>query len=221
MKKGFSICDLENVFLEDRNDKGVLIAITGFDGSGKTTQIEAISNEFKKQNREVLLTAQPTAWFRQQSINRNFLINGGNEVQARILALMSAADRLRHVYDVIIPALDEGKVVICDRYIYTTFGLFIHRGIKSSFISEINKGIPKPDYAFYLNVPPEVLKQRLINRDKGCLKHEEQEIDRIASITSAYENMYPHLININGNQEIHQVTRDIMKYIFGTDSHCI
>lgn len=136
-------------------------------------------------------------------------------------ALMSAADRIRHVHDVVIPALNEGKVVICDRYIYTTFGLFIHRGIESTFISEINKGLPRPDYAFYLNVPPKVLKQWLMKRDKGCLKYEEQEIDRIASITSVYEKMHPQLININGNQEIHQVTYDIIKHLFGVGSHGI
>lgn len=214
MKIDFKISDLENVFLKKRNDRGILIAVAGFDGSGKTTQIEAIANEYRKRSRDVLITAQPTGWFRQQPNNRFFMANGGNEMDARILALMSAADRLKHVYDVIIPALNEGKVVICDRYIYTTFGLFIHRGIPSSFISEINKGLPKPDYAFYLNVPPEVLRKRLINRDRGCLKYEEQEIDRIASIIGAYEMMYPLLININGNQEIHQVTCEIMKHLF-------
>lgn len=210
----FRISDLNSVFLKERNDTGLLIVIAGFDGSGKTTQIEAIANEYRKRSRKVLVTAQPTEWFRKQPINRHFMANSGTEMHARILALMSAADRLRHVHEVIIPALNEGKVVICDRYIYTTFGLFIHRGIESSFISEINKGLPKPDYAFYLNVPPEVLMQRLIKRDNGCLKYEEQEIDRIVSITSAYKKMSPQLINIDGNQEIYQVTWDIMKYLF-------
>jgi len=205
---------LENVFLKERKDAGILIAIAGFDGSGKTTQIEAIANEYRKRSRVVLVTAQPTQWFRQQPINRNYLENGGNEKQARILALMSAADRLKHVYDIILPALERGEVVICDRYIYTTFGLFIHRGVESSFISEINKGLPKPDYAFFLDVPPEVLRQRLMIRDKGHLKYEEQDLDRIMSISSTYDMMQPLIIKIDGNREIDQVTHDIKRYLF-------
>lgn len=214
MKKEFTISDLENVFLEKRHDRGVLIAIAGFDGSGKTTQIEAIANEYTRRGRTVMITAQPTVWFRQQPSNRKYLNNGGTTDEARILALMSAADRLSHIKDVIMPALAEGKVVICDRYIYTTFGLFIHRGVESSFISEINKGLPRPDYAFYLQVSPEVLKNRLIERDKGKLKFEEQEIERIRSITSTYEKMSPQLICINGNQGIKEVTNEIMRYLF-------
>lgn len=213
MKKDFCVTDLEQVFLKERNDPGILITVIGFDGSGKTTQIEALANEYKKRKKEVLLTVQPTDWFRNQPINRHFLEHGGSEIRARILSLMSAADRINHVHEVILPALNEGKVVICDRYVYAAFGVFIHRGVDSKFISDINRGLPKPDYAFYLNVSPEVLIQRLNHRDKGTLKYEEREIDRIISITRTYEQMGPQLINIDGNQEVDQVANSIMQHI--------
>ena len=213
MKNNFYATDLEQVFSHNRQDAGTLISVIGFDGSGKTTQIEAIANEYRKHNKDVLITVQPTDWFRNQSINRHFLEHGGSEVQARILALMSAADRINHVHEVILPALNEGRVIICDRYVYAAFGVFVHRGVESKFISDINKGVPRPDYAFYLNVSPEILIKRLNSRDKGMLKYEERDEERIVSITNTYEKMGSQLIRIDGNQEIEQVTNSILKYI--------
>ncbi|WP_164779484.1 dTMP kinase [Paenibacillus kobensis] len=213
MRKEYFAADLEQVFLKERSDSGLFITITGFDGSGKTTQIEAMANEFRKRNKDVLVTAQPNDWFRNQPINRHYLEHGGTEIQARILALMAAAARLVHVHDVILPALNEGKVVICDRYVHAAFAVFLHRGIDSKFLADINEGLPRPDYSFYLSVPPETLIQRLNHRDKGNLKYEERKIERITSIIHTYEQMGSQLIKIDGIQEADQVTNSIMKHI--------
>lgn len=204
---------LEKVFRSERDDLGTLISVVGFDGSGKTTQISALAEVFRKQGREVVETRQPTDWFRNQPFNRSFLDHGGSPEQARILALMAAADRLQHVHEVIDPALKQGKVVICDRYVYATFGVFIHRGVDFSFLVTINQGVPKPDHAFYLKLPTEVLIQRLHQRDGDKLKFEERSPDRVESIIRTYDDMGSQLIVIDGNAPPEQVTQTMLGHI--------
>lgn len=201
---------LKKVFTYPRKDKGLLVTVIGFDGSGKTTQIEKIAEYYKNKGRKVIIEREPTDWFREQPLNRRFLEEGGSVNTARVLALMAAADRLQHVNEVIIPALSEGAVVICDRYVYAAFGVFIHRGLSADFISCINAGIPKPDFAFYLDVPSKVLYKRLVQRDGVKLKYEERTIERIESITKTYQEMGNELIRIDGNCSINEVTKEII-----------
>src|SRR5690349_9651986 len=125
---------IDDVF-GSRHDAGLLISIVGFDGSGKTTQVSALADRFRKMGKTVVETYQPTDWYRQQTMVRHFHDKGGSPDTARILALCAAADRLKHVHEVIRPALEKGDVVICDRYVYATFGVFIHRGIDPEFLS--------------------------------------------------------------------------------------
>ena len=202
---------LGNVFKSSREDQGLLISIVGFDGSGKTTQIAALAEKFRLSGREVIETRQPTDWYRNEQAVQIFHNEGGAAERARILALFAAADRLRHVQEVITPALNKGAVVICDRYVYATFAVFVHRGVDFSFLVTINSGIPKPDYAFYLDVPVPVLMQRLYDRDGSNLKFEEQSLDRVESITRIYKQMGSYLIRIDGGLAAKDVTETIWK----------
>lgn len=204
---------LDKVFTTSRNDKATFITIVGFDGSGKTTQIEAIADAYRKIGREVVVTREPTDWYRQQPLVRNYLDNGGDEYTSKIMTFLIAADRLQHIRDVIQPALDEGKVVICDRYVQATFGIMMHRGVSPKLIMETNEGIPKPDYSFYVSVSVDNLIERLHKRDGDNLKFEERKAERIESIISAYDNMGKYLIAIDGNQSIEKVTEDILSYL--------
>src|SRR5688572_5725344 len=115
---------LRSLFRPARVDNGLLISIVGFDGSGKTTQIENVASALRATGREVIETRQPTDWYRELAEVRTFHDHGGSADSAHILALLAAADRRRHVMEVIDPALARGAVVLCDRYVYATFGVF-------------------------------------------------------------------------------------------------
>ena len=197
---------LERVFAADQNYAGTLICIIGFDASGKTTQISALADRYRIAGRNVLETRQPTDWYRNETSVQHFHDEGGSKEHARILSLFAAADRLRHVQEVIIPALRRGEVVICDRYVYATFGVFIHRGVDADFLVTINQGIPRPKHAFFLDVPTALLLERLYARDGSNLKFEERSADRIESITSTYRDMGNHLIHIDGSMSEERVT---------------
>ena len=124
---------------------------------------------------------------------------------------MAAADRLLHVRNVIEPALARGAAVLCDRYVYATYGVFVHRGIEASFLTEINAGIPRPDHAIYLRASASELAERLRLRDGDHLQFEERDLRRIESIIATYECLGPDLIRVNASDPIEDVTASILE----------
>jgi dTMP kinase len=207
---------LESLFRPARTDRGLLVSIVGFDGSGKTTQIEQVAAALRARGREVVETRQPSDWYRELAEVQVFHDRGGSTEKAHILSLLAAADRRRHVMEVIDPALERGAVVLCDRYVYATFGVFVHRGVDFRFLASINGGIPRPDHAFYLRVPTAELLRRLRERDGGNLKYEEKSVDRIESITRIYEELGSELIGIDGTAPADEVTAAILAHM---DAH--
>ena len=106
--------------------------------------------------------------------------------------------------------------MICDRYVYATFGVFVHRGVDFALLAAINAGIPRPDYAFNLRVPTQELLRRLRARDGQNLKYEEKSTDRIESITSMYEELGSELIPIDGSASPEEVTASILEHLKGS-----
>lgn len=204
---------VRDLFRPSRDDHGTLISVVGFDGSGKTTQIERLAGALRDSGREVVETRQPSDWYRRLTMVETFHGQGGSVEQAHVLALLAAADRRRHVMEVVDPALARGAVVICDRYVYATFGVFIHRGVDARLLAAINSGIPRPDHAFYLKVPTDELLRRLRLRDGDALKHEEKSVDRIESITSVYDEIGDELVTVDGSMAPDVVTKALLAHI--------
>lgn len=195
------------------NGSGPFVAICGFDGSGKTTQLEALRKFYADQGREVCVTRQPTDWYRNDPFVRSFLKNGGSSEQARVLALFAAADRHRHIQEVINPALTAGKVVLTDRYVFSSIAYFQSRGVPQDFILYINQGILAPDFSFFLDVRPDILLQRLVARDGETLKFEERAQSRIHNIRQNFLSLQPHLQIINGELPQDVVTANMIEII--------
>lgn len=189
------------VFRPKLSDKGILITIDGFDGSGKSTQIDGLADRFRKAGREVVLTRQPTDWYRDTQAVRHFHNEGGSAQRARFLSLFAAADRIRHIIEVIDPALERNAVVISDRYVLATYAVFTHRGVDFDFLVTINSGVTQPDFAFYIDVPTDVLLQRLRARDGDNLKHEEKSAERVDSIKSRWHLMRSLLTVVDGTKK--------------------
>ena len=213
---------IQRVFSPPRVFPGRLISIVGFDAAGKTTQVEELGKRFREHGNEVVETRQPTDWYRNNALVQSFHTMGGSAEEARILALMAAADRLLHVREVIVPALERGAIVICDRYVYATFAVFIHRGVDLDLLVEINKGIPEPQGAYFLDVPTAELVKRLAERDGSNLQFEERAEDRIESIVRTYREMGSLLQPIDGTKPVREVTEiiwsDLQGHSVGTTS---
>ena len=180
--------------------------ICGFDGSGKSTQIEALADRLEQDGQSVVTTRQPTDWYRNRRLVRAFLDEGANPERVRVMALMAAADRLAHQDEVLVPALTEGKTVICDRYVFATLVLFSTRGVSVDLITELNSGVLRPDLAIYLDVPTSVLQERLRVRDAGQLKFEERAASSIDQIIAGYTTLKPFLSFVDGTASEAMIT---------------
>ena len=146
---------MKSLEMKPHNTQGKLITFCGLDGCGKSTMIQLLTKDLQKSGYDVLITKQPTNMMRQTEIFRNYMDSEDHShFEYRALSLMAAADRLQHVNHVILPALREGKVVICDRYFYSCLANLRARGYeKDMWIYEISQNIPAPDFSFFLDVP--------------------------------------------------------------------
>ncbi|MEM2815749.1 MAG: dTMP kinase [Candidatus Bathyarchaeia archaeon] len=141
------------------NKQGFFICIEGLDGSGKTTQAKILVKNLIKQGYTALYTAEPSNGKIGKFIRR--YLHGERRFSGIIEALLFAADRFEHVSEEIRPALDEGKIVVSDRYVYSSMAYQGASGIDVDWIKMINKYVLKPDLAIFIDVAPEVVLQRI------------------------------------------------------------
>ncbi len=146
--------------------KGVLITFCGLDGCGKTTLIKILTDYLREQGIEPVLTKEPTDFVRKSPIFRNFMdAENHDQYDYRSLSLLAASDRLQHLHGVIAPALNEGKVVISDRYFYSCLANLHARGYESDeWIYEIGSLFTRPDVPIFIHVPLETALARVRER---------------------------------------------------------
>lgn len=196
---------------------GLLIAICGLDGSGKTTQITNLANWFKEQEMNYLVTKQPTDTYRNDSRVRAYLDNGECP-DMEILAMLSAADRKWHLKTEIEPLLEKGTHVISDRYLYSAIAFFNARGLDVNFIKQLNQDTREPDLIIFIDVEPSISLKRISIRDDNKLKFEERSEDIFIKVRDAFLKyaLPKKTIIIDGTLDpsiIHEKIRNEVEYI--------
>ncbi|GAA2019084.1 hypothetical protein GCM10009740_03920 [Terrabacter terrae] len=141
---------------------GLFVCFEGGDGAGKTTQVRLLREVLQQQGREVVVTRQPGGTPLGEQIRA--LVLHGDHVSPRAEALLFAADKAHHVDQLIRPALDEGKVVITDRYVdssitYQGAGRALGRD-EIMALQHWAVGGLLPDLTIVLDVTPEVGRER-------------------------------------------------------------
>ncbi len=148
--------------------KGCFIVFEGLDGSGKSTQVRDLGSKLQKKKYEVITTQEPTNKNVIGSLLKRILYNN-ESVPDEVLALLFAADRAHHTINTIIPGLEEGSIVISDRYVYSSLA-YQSRGMKKrldiNWIRVLNQAAIEPDLVIFLDVPPEDAMSRLQNGQK-------------------------------------------------------
>ena len=147
--------------------KGVFIVIEGLDGSGKTTQATILAKKLY-QNHNIMLTAEPSCGKIGTFIRESCLYEE-KRLPTEAEALLFAADRIEHMQNEINPALDEGKIVICDRYVYSSLSYQGSAGLSLDWIKTINACALQPDFAIFIDVAPERVLERL-KRKKSVME---------------------------------------------------
>ncbi|MDA8165284.1 MAG: dTMP kinase [Desulfobacteraceae bacterium] len=162
---------------------GILIAIEGIDGTGKSTQLRLLAGELVRRGHEVVATREPTDGPFGLKIRELFL-NRGQVSPAEELALF-VADRREHVRDVIEPALAAGKIVLTDRYYFSTAAYQGAAGHDPEAILRENESFaPEPDLVLLLDLPPAKGIERIESLRGERLNEFEQEqnLRRVAAI---------------------------------------
>ncbi len=134
--------------------RGKFVSIEGIDKCGKSTHAKLLAGWLRSQGYEVVITDEPTDSMVGRMIKQ--ILRGELRVPIEIEALLFAADRVQHVVNLINPALQEGKVVISERYIHSSLAYQSARGLSMSWIKKINKYAPEPDLAILIDVPTKV-----------------------------------------------------------------
>jgi len=136
--------------------KGRFIVFEGIDGSGTTTQATLAAAALRSDGFRVLQTREPSGrpigrLIRQALQGRVGLPGGAGPLTEETLALLFAADRLDHLEAEILPALRQGELVICDRYLLSSLA---YQGAACSidWVEQINAGAVTPDLTIFLEV---------------------------------------------------------------------
>lgn len=156
---------------------GMLITFCGLDGCGKTTMIKRLVDELAD-DYEVVLTKQPTNSVRNSEMFRTYMDAPDHSAyDYRSLSLLAASDRIQHVSKEIVPALKEGKIVVCDRYFYSCLANLRARGYKrDKWIYEIAESIVKPDAAVFIDVPVHTAVKRVRTRPDEKSRYIDMEL---------------------------------------------
>jgi len=131
----------------------MFIVLEGLDGCGKTSQAKDIRQWLIQKGYDVHLTGEPSN--NKIGLFLRELLTGVREVQPPTLALLFTADRYWHLDEEIKPALDEGKIVLMERYVNSTIAYQAAQGVEAEWIRELNKNILKPDLTLFLDIKPE------------------------------------------------------------------
>ncbi|MDN7247591.1 dTMP kinase [Planococcus shenhongbingii] len=149
---------------------GYLITLEGGEGSGKTSILKRLASALEQQGLSVVCTREPGGIEIAEQIRKVILDRDNVKMDARTEALLYAAARRQHLVEKVIPAIEAGKVVLCDRYIDSSLAYQGHaRGLGIKEIYAVNKfAIDEymPDLTLYFDVEPKIGLAR-IEKDAG------------------------------------------------------
>jgi len=138
---------------------GLFIAFEGGEGCGKSTQSKLLLKKFEQQNIPAVLTHEPGGTALGDELRKALKRGRGSSISPQAELFLVAASRAQLVTEVIRPALEEGRVVICDRFTYSTLVYQGYgRGLELSFVETVNNiatGNLKPDLTILLDISPD------------------------------------------------------------------
>ena len=146
----------------------MFITIEGIDGSGKTVQAQRLVEKLTQRGRSVLWTREPGDWPSGAAVRSLLLTGQLKHPMSELLLFM--ADRCEHVKQVILPALEAGKYVVCERYNDSTLAYQCWgRGVDRSVADQLTEwcSLPVPDLTFWLDLTAEEAWKRRQSRGGG------------------------------------------------------
>lgn len=199
--------------------KGKFITFEGSEGVGKSTNILLVKEHLEAQNIDLLLTREPGGTPLAENIRALLLNKSDESIDETCELLMVFAARAQHLNTVIIPALNKGVWVLCDRFTDSTYAYQGGgRGLSKDLISELEQVVQQgliPDLTFYLDIDVRLGLSRASARAE-LDRFESEEIDFFERVRFAYlERVKTGLLNkhyrlIDAGQELEMVQQNIL-----------
>lgn len=198
----------------------MFICFEGIDGSGKSTQAKLLADYFQQQNKAVHLTAQPTKHTLGKIIREAF--SKTITLQEPTIAALFAADRLEHILnkeDGILHQIKHNKVVICDRYYFSSYAYHsVH--VPMHWVIESNKlaaQLCKPTATIFIDVNAETAWQRIQQNRTTTELYE--TLENLQKVYNNYMQAFKLLqqqekiVLINGNQSVEEVHKEVLNVV--------
>lgn len=199
---------------------GKFITFEGNDGCGKTTISSRIYETLKAEGYDVIFTREPGGISISEQIRSVLLDPKNTTMDGRTEALLYAAARRQHLVEKVIPALEEGKIVLCDRFIDSSLAYQgVARGLGIDEVYTVNEfaiDSHMPDATIFLKVDAEVGMARIASRgEKDRLDEEGEKFHRL--VAQGYDEVlkrYQSRIHVvDAEQEVDQVFADTYRLI--------
>jgi dTMP kinase len=200
--------------------KGLFVAFEGGEGSGKSTIIEKIYIWLRESGHECVLTREPGGIKISEKIRAVILDKENTEMDGRTEALLYAAARRQHLVEKVIPAINSGKIVLCDRFVDSSLAYQGYaRGLGIDEVFEINKFAINdcmPNVSILFDIDPEIGLERIRkNSSREVNRLDLEKIDFHNKVregyTKIYENNKDRMIKINAEQSIDQVFEEVKR----------
>ena len=201
-------------------ERGKFITFEGCDGCGKSTQLKLLSAYLTENNIPHIFTREPGGGAISEAI-REILLSGKNEdMTDECEALLFAAARVQHLHDRVEPALREGKLVICDRYVDSSLAYQAYaRGLGAEFVEKINAFALqnyRPDVTVFIDLTPEAAFLRKHGADEND-RMEKAGIEFHKRVYEGYkavaEKEPDRVVCVNGEQTPEEIFTDVVRIL--------
>jgi dTMP kinase len=198
----------------DLAHRGVFIAFEGIDGAGKTTQVTLLKDALERAGEAPITSKEPTSGPWGLKI-RQSATNGRLDPDEELSAFIK--DRTEHVSGTILPNLRAGKVVILDRYFYSTIAYQGSRGADFRKVkADMEERFPIPDLVFLLDIEPAVSVKR-ISEYRNEVPNEFEQLENLARAREIFNVLDdPHIVRVDGTlprEAVHSAV--LSKFVFG------
>lgn len=202
--------------------KGLFITFEGNDGSGKSSVIEAIKEELSKRGYDTMYSREPGGSKIAEKIREVILDVDNLGMDAKTESLLYAASRREHIVKTILPALSEGKIILCDRFLDSSLAYQgFARKIGIDEVYKMNEYATEgllPDLTILVCVKPEIGLARITNNHRSEL--DRLELEKMAFHQMVYDGYlevqkkFPNrIVMINGESSKEKVKNDALKVV--------
>lgn len=152
----------------------MFIVFEGTDGSGTSTQAKKLAEHLKNKGLKVFSTAEPSENFLGKNLRK--VLQKKEKLSPKAFQLLFFADREEHLQNEVLPALERGEIVICERYNWSSLAYGQAEGVDQNFLEYLAEHFLKPDYTFFMNIPAEKSMERVVSRGAEIEHFENQKI---------------------------------------------